>query len=606
MNAHSNRILLVLMVAAAGVGPAPARTSAETAVLPPELPWSGKSLEIPLPPGDPWATPAEKASLLRTPRYDETVAWLRRLADASPEVELVSLGRSPEGRDLWMAIASADRAFTPRALRESGKPVMLAQAGIHAGEIDGKDAGMMLLRDLTVRGTRRALLQKATFLFVPIFNVDGHERFSSFTRINQRGPEEAGWRTTARNLNLNRDYGKLDTPEMRAMVAAIEAWAPDLYLDLHVTDGADYQYDVTWGYHARQGYSPATGAWLEEAFTPAVKRELTDWGHIPGPLIFFDDAHHPERGTFEWTSGPRFSTGYGDLRHLATVLVENHSLKPYPQRVLGMYVLLDSALRTLGEHGAELRQAAAADRARRPAEIPLDWVASTGPPPILDLLGVESRLVPSEITGGERQEYTGKPVTFRVPQLRLDTPGHTARRPQAYLIPPAWGEVIARLEQHGIRMERLGGAITREVEMYRIADAALESQPTEGHARVEGKVTLERRQESFPAGTVRIATDQPLGDLAAILLEPESPDSFFRWGFFLEALERTEYVEDYVMDPMAARMLAADPELAKEFRARLAADPKFAADPAERLQWFYRRTPYFDDRAGLYPIAREP
>jgi len=606
MSTPTHRVLLTLIVAAVAVGPAPAGTAAETPILPPELPWSGKSREIPVPPSDPWATPAEQAGLLRTPRYDETVAWLRRLAEASPEVEMVSLGRSPEGRELWMVIASVDRAFTPKALRESGKPVLLAQAGIHAGEIDGKDAGMMLLRDLTVRGTRRELLQNATFLFVPIFNVDGHERFSPFTRINQRGPEAAGWRTTSRNLNLNRDYGKLDTPEMRAMVAAINAWAPDLYLDLHVTDGADYQYDVTWGYHGTQGYSPATGAWLDEAFTPAVQRDLAGWGHIPGPLIFFDDPHQPERGIVEWTSGPRFSTGYGDLRHLATVLVENHSLKPYPQRVLGTYVLLESALRTLGERGAELRLAAAADRARRPAEIPLDWIASKAPPEVIDLLGVESRLIPSEPSGGQRQEYTGKPVTFRVPRTRLDTPGSTAHRPQAYLIPPAWGEVIARLEQHGIRMDRLGEAGTREVEMYRIAAAALTAQPMEGHARVEGKVTLERRQESFPAGTVRIATDQPLGDLAAVLLEPDSPDSFFRWGFFLEVLERVEYVEDYVMDPMASRMLAADPDLAREFRARLAADPKFAADPAERLQWFYRRTPFFDDRAALYPIARQP
>jgi hypothetical protein len=142
--------------------------------------------------------------------------------------------------------------------------------------------------------------------------------------------------------------------------------------------------------------------------------------------------------------------------------------------------------------------------------------------------------------------------------------------------------------------------------MYRVADAALTAQPTEGHARVEGKTRLERRRETFPPGTVRISTDQPLGDLAVVLLEPDSPDSFFRWGFFLEALERVEYVEDYVMDPMASRMLAEDPELAKEFRALLAADPKFAADPEERLQWFYKRTPFYDDRAALYPIAREP
>lgn len=214
-------------------------------VLPPELPWSGKSESLALAPDHPWATPAEASGLTSTPRYDETVAWLRQLVDASPELRMVSIGKSPEGRDLWLVIAFRERAFTPEAMRATGKPVLFAQAGIHAGEIDGKDAGMMLLRDMTVVKTKRELLDLAHVLFVPMFNVDGHERFSAYTRVNQRGPIEGGWRSNARNLNLNRDYTKADTAEMRHMLAALRRWQPDLYLDLHVTDGADYQYDIT-------------------------------------------------------------------------------------------------------------------------------------------------------------------------------------------------------------------------------------------------------------------------------------------------------------------------------------------------------------------------
>jgi murein tripeptide amidase MpaA len=251
--------------------------------LPPLIPWSGKSRELIVPATDPWITPAEKTALRTTPNYDETVTWLRRLDVASPEIQMVSIGKSGEGRDLWMVIASRDGVFTPEALRRSGKAIVLAQAGIHSGEIDGKDAGLMLLRDMTVRGTRRALLDRANFLFVPIFNVDGHERASRFGRINQRGPEVMGWRTNASNLNLNRDYTKLDTPEVRAMVAAIHRWDPDLYIDLHVTDGADYQYDVTFGWNTTTGYSPAGTKWLEETLHPAITHDLKAWGHIPGP-----------------------------------------------------------------------------------------------------------------------------------------------------------------------------------------------------------------------------------------------------------------------------------------------------------------------------------
>ncbi|MFP5247209.1 MAG: M14 family zinc carboxypeptidase, partial [Thermoanaerobaculia bacterium] len=218
----------------------------DTAILPPAIPWNGASRKLVVPANDPWITPSEKDQLRTTPRYDETVAYLKRLVAAAPQLKMVSLGKSGEGRDVWMVIASKERVFTPEGLRK--KPILFAQAGIHAGEIDGKDAGLMLLRDMTVRGTKRELLDGANFLFVPIFNVDGHERFNRFTRINQRGPEEVGWRTNARNLNLNRDYMKADSPEMHAMIRALDTWQPDLYVDLHVTDGADYQYDVTFGW----------------------------------------------------------------------------------------------------------------------------------------------------------------------------------------------------------------------------------------------------------------------------------------------------------------------------------------------------------------------
>ena len=246
--------------------------SAQTAPLPPVIPWNGASRALMVPPTDPWVTPSERDQLRTTPRYDETVAYLKRLVAAAPQLRMVSIGKSDQGRDVWMVIASKERAFTPEAMRKNGKPTVLAQGGIHSGEIEGKDAGMMLLRDMTVRGTKRELLDGANFLFVPIFNVDGHERFSRFTRINQRGPEEGGWRTSSRNLNLNRDYMKADTAEMRSMIRTIDAWNPDLYIDLHVTDGADYQYDVTYGWNGPAGFSPSISNWLEKSLRPATSR----------------------------------------------------------------------------------------------------------------------------------------------------------------------------------------------------------------------------------------------------------------------------------------------------------------------------------------------
>jgi murein tripeptide amidase MpaA len=318
-------------------------------LLPPLMDWSGKSEALIAAPDDPWITPAEKTGLVSTPSYDETVEWLQRLVDAAPQLEMVSIGKSLQGRDFWMVIASAEGHFSPQAMQASGKPVLLAQAGIHAGEIDGKDAGLMLLRDMTVSARRAGLLEKANFLFVPIFNVDGHEITSPYNRINQRGPLKMGWRTNARNQNLNRDYTKLDTPGVRSIIRVIREWQPDLYLDLHVTDGADYQYDITFGGNGSGGWSPAIGSWIEEVFRPAVASKLSEQGHIPGPLVLSVNNMDMEDGYYIWNADPRYSNGYGDARHLPTVLVENHSLKPYRQRVLGTYVLLAASMEALAK-----------------------------------------------------------------------------------------------------------------------------------------------------------------------------------------------------------------------------------------------------------------
>ncbi len=579
--------------------------AAREAILPPLLPWQGKSEALAVAPNDPWITPVERSNFERTPRYEETMAWLQKLVAASPQLKMISLGKSGEGRELWMIIASQERAFTSAALRATGKPTLFAQAGIHAGEIDGKDAGMMLLRDITARNKKSDLLAQANLLFLPIFNVDGHERFSAFNRINQRGPTEMGWRTTARNLNLNRDFAKADAPEMRALLRALTEWDPDFYMDIHVTDGADYQYDITFGYNERHSYSPAIGTWLDDYFTPAVNRDLQAMGHIPGPLVNFIDDRKPEQGLFGWTASPRFSNGYGDVRHLPTVLIENHSLKPYKQRVLGTYVLLESTLRVLGKEGKKLRAAITADRNRRAPEVPLAWRVPQPPTPrSVEFLGVEPIVKSSPITNSEYVQWTGKIFKRQIPLVMANEPAEIVRRPRAYLIPPAWEEVIARLAAHGIQMERLTASVELEVEMYHMQDAKLARQPFEGRVPVTAKPQLERHKQTFPTGTMRVSTDQALGTLAMMLLEPGAEDSFWQWGFFMEVMSPTEYVESYVMQPMAERMLAENASLKAEFDNKVKTDSLFAKNAWEQVQWLYRRTPFADAQWLLYPVAR--
>jgi hypothetical protein len=474
----------------------------DTAILPPAIPWNGASRSLMVPASDPWVTPSERDQLRTTPRYDETFAYLRRLVAASRDLRMVSLGKSGEGRDVWMVIASREGAFTAEALRKSSRPIVFAQAGIHAGEIDGKDAGLMLLRDMTVRGTKRELLDRVNFLFVPIFNVDGHERFSKYTRINQRGPEEGGWRANARNFNLNRDYMKADTPEMRAMIRALDVYDPDLYLDLHVTDGADYQYDITYGWNGPAAHSPEIAGWLDTTLRPEVDRALQQMGHIPGPLIFTDD---PLSGIQHGQTDPRLSNGYGDARHMASILLENHSLKPYDQRVLGTYVFLEQILRTVAQHSGALQEASAVSRAHPSKKpIPFAWrVPENAPKEEREILGIESRKTLSPITGDVRTQWLGRPVTIRAPVETASEVTASVMRPEAYWVPPAWQEVIALLDLHGIDYERTTEPKEVEVTMYRLSDPKYDTPQFEGHVRVTATITPEKRRGRVPPAPPR-------------------------------------------------------------------------------------------------------
>ncbi|MEO6256393.1 MAG: M14 family metallopeptidase, partial [Sphingomicrobium sp.] len=450
--------MLQLLAALAAIAPA----ADLTAPLPPTIPWHGASERLVAPPNDPWITPAEAGNFDVTPSYAQTRTYLERLVAASPLLSIEVFGHTPQGRELY-----AVRAAKPG---RSPKPVLLAQGGIHAGEIDGKDAGLMLLRDIALRG-KDHLLDRADFLFVPIFNVDGHERTSPFNRPNQRGPNSQGWRTTAQNLNLNRDYLKADTPEMKAMIGLLRKYRPALYLDLHVTDGLDYQYDITFmfnGWDGRYAHSPAIGRWLDTRYRPAVIAALARAGHIPGAYVDALDGRHPDRAIKLVADQPRYSTGYADLARIPAVLVENHSLKPYRQRVLGTYVLIEESLRLVGAEGAELESAIAADLASRPPTEVITWKAAAKPLYVMpDFKGIAHVAFKSPASGVDEVRWLGRPVTQRMPVLG-EVPDRVVALPAAWWVPATKPDVIALLKLHGIAYETLTAPRTLTLDMARL------------------------------------------------------------------------------------------------------------------------------------------
>lgn len=579
---------------AAGAWAAP---PAIDAPLPAARPWHGKSEALIARPGDPWITPIETSDFRLTPDYATTRAWLERLVAAYPAtLSLVVFGKSADGRDLYYVRASHGG---------TDKPVLLVQGGIHAGEIDGKDAGMMLLRDLA-RGRSGALLDKADLVFVPIFNVDGHERSGRFNRPNQRGPENQGWRTTTTNYNLNRDYLKADAPEMRAMIALLHRLNPALYLDAHVTDGIDYQYDVCFqfsGWGGRYAQSPAIGRWLDTRLRPIMDAALRAAGHVPGFYVDSVDPRDPDKGINHTADTPRFSTGYGDIAHIPTVLIETHSLKPYRQRVLGTYVFIETALKLVGDDAGGVKSAIAADRAARPDSVILRWKSLDKPIYSIPFLGIAHDTYRSPASGRDEVRWLGRPVRQTM-AVYGEAPELTVRLPRGWIVPASMTGVIDRLALHGVAFTRLDKAETRDIDMVRLSDVKLAA-ASEGHVPLSATFTHGRERLSFPAGSVYVPADQPNRLIAAWLLEPESTDGMLAWNYYPGILSRTEYIEAYAIAPLAEKMMAADPALKAAFEAKLKADPAFAADGNARLAWFYQRSPYYDATYLRWPIGRD-
>lgn len=587
---------LTVTAAAPAVAADGAPRSLASEILPPTIPWTGASERLIVEPNDPWITPAEASGFRTTPRYAEVRAWLDRLDAASPLITVKGFGRTTEGREMIYVRASKGG---------TGKPVVLIQGGIHSGEIDGKDAGLMLLRDIALRG-KDDLLDKVDLVFVPIYNIDGHEQMSPYNYPHIRGPVEKGRDSNARNIDLNRDYAKLDAPESQAMIGLIRSLDPILYIDCHVSEGFDMQYDVTytyagWGTYARHR---ATAGWLQSRFGPAVSQALTAAGHVPTIYPSPIDVRQPDKGIRYSPEGPRYSTGYGDFIGMPTVLVENHMLKPYRRRVLGTYVLLEAALKIAGTDAARIAAAKTQDRASRPAELLTRWKPSPTPIGWIEgFKGIAFDTYLSPASGRQEQRWLGKPITFRMPIIG-QIPTETVRLPKAWWVPREQTEVIDRLRLHGIAFETITAPRTLGVDQVRLVDPKV-TEPKEGRYPITAAFTHHRAEQVMPAGSVRVPADQPLGLLAAALLEPESQDSFLAWGFFPEMLASAPNTDSFVVARLGEHVPATDPTVKAAFDAKLRDEPSFAADPDARLAWLYAQAGPGHPFVLRYPITRE-
>ena len=564
-------------------------------------------------------TIAEESGFRRTGRSDEVTRLCAAFAAAWPEaVHHIEFGRSAEGRTMRALLVSRSEVRT--------LPLLMLQGGIHPGESDGKDAGFIALRELLSESAAPGVLKRVAILFVPAFNVDGHERFGRWHRPNQNGPEETGWRTTAHNLNLNRDYTKADSPEMRALLELIRTWDPLVCADLHVTDGADFQPDISLQAEPiNQGDARLYGAGRE--LRDALIAKITAQGSMPLP--FYPDlavTDDPASGFLLTVYSPRFSTGYFPQRNRFTVLVETHSWKDYATRVRVTRNTIIALAQLVAENGAGwrelVRQADAAAARLGGAEIVLDYSsgwrepASGDPSGALGATGTKLIDFPGYAYTREVSPISGEPVTiydphrpqiWHVPLRDQVSPALIVKAPLGgYVVPCAWAaDIGTRLAVHGIQFEtvRTGSSAVR-VEAFRATQAKFAAAPFEGRMRVEVEGTWRRESQDIGAGALFVPIAQPAARLLVHLLEPQAPDSFAAWGFFNACFEQKEHMEPYVAEQIARTLLAETPGLKDEFNRRLQDDPAFAASPRARLEFFLRRHSSWDSQLNLYPVFR--
>jgi hypothetical protein len=466
----------------------------------------------------------------------------------------------------------------------------------------------LLIRNM-LRGRENGdLLNDFSFLFIPVLSPDGLANFSPFNRINQNGPKQMGWRVNAQGLNLNRDFTKLDTPELRGFAALFNQWQPDLFFDTHATDGADYQYVTTYSVEDFGNYDAGLSQWLSSVWEPKIKVAMNELDIPITRYIEFHPWGDPTGSLYDESFSAMFSEAYTMARNCPGILLETHMLKPYKDRVLSTYHMIVETLRIIAADKVNFQNVLAQARNNdlNLGELPINMQSELNDTIWEDFLGYHFDTVQSDVTGSWYYSYDPtKPETRKTRRIHATRPEKTLNVPKEYIIPAQYKEVIDIVEAHGFEMNLLKSEKTLQVNTYRFSDVSFMPTPSEGRCRVARFNAEEITKEVvFPKGSAVVKTSQNGVRLLMNLLEPEMHGSLFEWGFFNHVLQRVEYFEVYKMEPMAQAMLAADPFLKEQFEAWKASFPK-DKQPSQYtiLNWFYERSPYCDKNYLVYPIG---
>ncbi|WP_400080815.1 M14 family metallopeptidase [Winogradskyella sp. R77965] len=552
-----------------------------------------------------FTTVFEKSEGLETATYQETIDYYQNLADTYSEISIQAIGETDSGKPLHIVTLNMNDSGDNFESNRKNTRILLINNGIHPGESDGIDATMMLFRDLA-QGKIDAL--KSTIVVtIPIYNVGGSLNRNTGTRTNQNGPKEYGFRGNARNFDLNRDFIKADTKNAKTFAQIFHLVQPDVFIDNHVSNGADYQYTLTHLFTQHNKLGGELGDYIHTEMMPALEQKLKvkSWDITPYVNVF---NRTPDSGFRQFMDSPRYSTGYTTLFNTLGMMVETHMLKPYKQRVEGTYELMKSMIEITEEEGDKISKLRKDQSNLWTAgkSYPLAWTVDTTKTTTLNFKGYEGEMIPSELTGAKRLKYDrSKPFTKEVKYQNYFKTKDSITIPKAYVIPKGWHNVIDVLKLNKVEMTQLEKDTTLTVESYKIDVYETRKSAYEGHYQhYNTKVKSSKEKLKFRKGDYMVSTDQKAIRYLLETLEPTAPDSFFNWNFFDTILQQKEGFSPYVWEDRAQLLLKSNPKLKIEYDIKVSYDEDFANNWYAQLDWLHKQSKNYEKAHLQYPVYR--
>ncbi|MBA2249125.1 MAG: M14 family metallopeptidase [Chitinophagaceae bacterium] len=550
-------------------------------------------------------TPFEKSGGKESATYFQAIEFYKNLDKVSSKIFMKEMGPTDAGYPLHLVLISNDANFDPVQWHKENKAIILINNGIHPGEPDGIDASMMLVRDIA--NGKMKLPDNVAMAFIPIYNIGGCLNRNSYSRANQNGPIEYGFRGNSQNLDLNRDFTKCDTREARSFTQIFHFLNPDILIDNHVSDGADYQHTMTLLTTQYDKLGADLGAWLRDKFEPAVYKSMTEkkWDLVP--YVNFETSA-PGNGMQQFYDPPRYSSGYAALFQTIAFMPETHMLKPFSDRVRSTYALMQTMIEQAGLNAGELislRKKAMNDVAVR-TSFPLTWNVDSSKNSMVTFKGYEQAFKTSDATGLQRMYYDrSKPFTKEIKYYNVFAPENFVSKPRAYIIPHGWEQVIELLKINNVTTRQFSNDTTIEVQVYHIDDYKSAPRAYEKHHKnYDVKVSSSVQKIKFLKGDYIILLNQPTNRYIVEMLDPTGDDSFFSWNFFDGILQQKEGYSDYRWEDLAADVLKNDPVLKQKMEEKKKNDAKFAGNASAQLDFIYKNSPYYEPAHLRYPVYR--